>query len=85
MKNNHLIWTALALATIIVAAVALHSPKSGTLDEGAVSRLPEKTPDQISASHLELEEKFNSTLSLLNVPIGGFNQNFIRLKPGESK
>ena len=84
MKNNHLIWTALVLATIIVVAVALHSPKSGTLDEDAMSRLPEETPEQISTSHLELQEKFNSTLSLLNVPIGGFHQNFIRLKPGES-
>jgi len=84
MKNNHLIWTALVLATIIVAAVALHSPKSGTLDEEAMSHLPEETLDRISTFHPELQEKFNSTLSLLNVPIGGFHQNFIRLKPGES-
>ena len=85
MKNNHLIWTALVLITIIVAAVALHSPKSSTLDEEAMSRLPEETPDQISTFHPELQEKFNSTLSLLNIPIGGFHQNFIRLKPGESR
>ena len=67
MKNNHLIWTALVLATIIVAAVALHNPKSGTIDEEAMSRLPEETPDQISTSHLELQEKFNSTLSTINL------------------
>ena len=85
MKNNHLIWTALVLITIIVAAVALHSPKSSTLDEEAMSRLPEETPDQISTFHPELQEKFNSTLSLLNIPIGGFHQNFIRLKHGESR
>lgn len=83
MKNNWVIWTALVLATIIVAAVALHSPKFGMSDEGTMSRLPE-APDQTSASHLELEEKFNSTLSLLNVPIGGFHQNFVRLKAGET-
>ena len=67
MKNNHLIWTALVLATIIVAAVALHSPKSGTLDEEAMSRLPEETPDQLNASHPELQGKFNSTLSTINL------------------
>ena len=84
MKNNHFMWTALVLATIIMAAVALHSPKSGTLDEEAMSRLPEETLDRISAFHPELQEKFNSTLTLLNIPIGGFHQNFIRLKPRES-
>jgi hypothetical protein len=67
MKNNHLIWLALVLVTIIAAAVALHNPKSGTLDEEVMSRLPEKTPDQISTSHLELQEKFNSTLSTINL------------------
>jgi len=83
MKNKHLIWTALVLATIIVAAVALHSLKSGTLDEEAINSLPE-APDQTSTFHPELEEKFNSTLSLLKIPIGGFHQNFIWLKPGET-